>query len=176
MNRAIRASADPMPAGIALERTASVDLPSDANRANEYGTDVEIFRWKGRAVWADTRTGTDESAHRILVGLGFVRIEHPGILSSHELPAQLPWLEQQIRATTAAGMLTNAGFTVNLEPDVYTDAELLYSTARYSVSRPDAALRTSPAAGTQCRQSPPPPATVAPPPGRPTATTLRRPR
>ena len=151
-------------------------LAADINRANEYGTDVEIFCWKGRAVWADTCTGTDESARRILVGLGFVHIAHPEILDSHELPTHLPWLEQQIRATTAAGILTTAGFTVNLDPDLYTDAELLYSTARYRVSRPDAALRTSPAAHAQRRQSPPPPFTVTPPPGLPTATTLRRPR
>jgi hypothetical protein len=63
---------------------------------------------------------------------------------------------------------------VNLDPDLYTDAPLFYGSARNRVSRPEAALLTSPAADAQQPSAHPPPVTVMPPPGWAKATVIRR--
>lgn len=124
-----------------------MNLPADMNRANAFGTDIEIFPWREQAIWADTRTAIPESAHQILRLYGFVRICHEGIIDSHELPADMPWSEQKLRTTRASELLTSLGFRVNLDPDLYDEAALPPSLAEARRLQQTAATRTSPAAG-----------------------------
>jgi hypothetical protein len=139
-----------------------VNLPADINRADAFGTDIEIFPWREQAIWADTRTAIPESAHQILRLYGFVRICHEGIIDSHELPADMPWSEQELRTTRASELLTSLGFRVNLDPDLYAEAALPPSWLRPAAcSRPPRPVPHPPPAS-----SSPLPARPAPPPYR----------
>ncbi|MFE1199589.1 hypothetical protein ACFW6E_43950 [Streptomyces olivaceoviridis] len=96
------------------------------NRADEYGTDVEIYR---RAltdtIHADTPTGAPEALLALLDRLGFerreVRTAGP-VYILHEVPAHLDSAEQQRLASRAIPTLLLAGYTVNCTPEVFDEA------------------------------------------------------
>lgn len=133
------------------------------NRADAFGTDIQIFPWPDESIWADTRTGISPTAHELLRLYGFVRICHPGILDSHELVADLPRPEMQLRATRTAEFLTISGFQVNLDPALYNEDALPPYLADARRRQKGAATRTSPAAAHQpASVTPPPPTTAAP--------------
>ncbi|MBM9508008.1 hypothetical protein [Actinacidiphila acididurans] len=139
-------------------------MPLDAhvNRADAYGTDIDIFPWPDQSIWADTRTGIPPTALELLRLYGFVRVSHPGILDSHELTADLPWPERQLRATRAAESLTISGFRVNLDPALYNEDALPPYLAEARRRQRAAAIRSIPAAEHQAATVTPLPPTAAP--------------
>ncbi|WP_328912459.1 MULTISPECIES: hypothetical protein [unclassified Streptomyces] len=138
------------------------------NRADDFDVDVEIFLWRDRSIWADTRTGIPESARQLLQSYGFARIWHPGIIDAHELVADLSWPEQKIRASKVAESLALSGFSVNIDPDLYDDVVLPPSLAEARRLQHAAATRPSPATGTHRPTAPAPAASPSSPTAAPT--------
>lgn len=144
-------------------------LPTRLNRADQYGTDVEI--WYEHGVFADVRTGAPDAAHRILWEHGFT-LDHAWLgPDSRVLARDDGWSEDKACATRAAQALTRAGFTANLDPMLLSRDALAADHALHR-RRQRAATRTSPAAGTRTT------ATSDPIAARPPAasTTVRRSR
>ncbi|WP_435127242.1 hypothetical protein [Actinacidiphila sp. bgisy144] len=134
------ASAQP-PAGPAA---AAKDFPATPNRADQYGTDVEI--WYEHRVFADVRTGISPTAHQILWEHGFT-LDHarPGP-DSRVLARDDDWSEDKACATRAAQALTRAGFTTNVDP-ILLSRDALAADHTHHLRRQQAATRTSPTAG-----------------------------
>ncbi|MCZ0990339.1 hypothetical protein [Streptomyces diastatochromogenes] len=95
------------------------------NRADEYGTDVEIYRRAlTSTIHADTPTGAPEQLLDLLDRLGFKRREARTVgpvYIWHEVPAHLDSAEQQRLASRAVPTLLLAGYTVNCTPDVFDE-------------------------------------------------------
>lgn len=89
-------------------------LPTRLDRADQYGTDVEI--WYEHGVFADVRTGAPDAAHRILWEYGFTL--DPTWLGPdcRVLARDDGGSEDKACATWAAQALARAGFTANLDP------------------------------------------------------------
>jgi hypothetical protein len=105
------------------------------NRADDEGTDVEIYR---RAltdtVHADTPTGAPEQLLALLDSLGFERkrAETAGpVYVWHEVPAHLSEDEKKRLATRAIPPLLMAGYQVNI-PDYLFD-EAAYQQAVHDI-------------------------------------------
>lgn len=143
--------------------------PARPNRADRYGTDVEI--WYEHGVFADVRTGAPDTAHQILWEHGFTL--DPDWLgpACRVLARDDGWTEDKACATRAAQALTRAGFTTNLDPVLLSRDALAADTARHQ-RRQHAATRTSPT--TAARPSAEPTTAAAPSPATP--TTIRRTR
>lgn len=143
------------------------DAQSPANRTERFGTDVEIFRWQDRTVWADVRHSLPDASRDLvhsLLQLEDFQLVSPDVLPhSYKLVTVPPEGELQRQ-------LSRSGFTVSIEPDVYTDEVLPPALAE--ARRRQAARRTSPAAGTTAVSAAPSPPS-APPTG---PTTVRRTR
>ncbi|MEU5425943.1 hypothetical protein AB0H73_10080 [Streptomyces olivoreticuli] len=88
--------------------------------ADEYGTDLEIYRHDG-TVYADTRTCAPGHLLARLDDLGFAR-KTAAIYTWHELPADLDEAETKRRCTLAALLLTAARYRANVTPDLYDKA------------------------------------------------------
>ncbi|MFI0942776.1 hypothetical protein [Streptomyces sp. NPDC021020] len=151
-----------------------LDAQSPANRTEPFGTDVEIFRWQDSTVWADVRHSLPDTSrdlvHSVLRLEGFERISPDVLPHSYKLVTVPTEGELRRRLSAVAENLSRSGFTVNIEPDLYTD-EVLPSPVT-EARRRQAALRSSPTAGTT-----PTPAAPSPPLAPPTGpTTLRRTR
>lgn len=152
----------------------ALDSHSPANRTEHFGTDVEIFRWRDSTVWADVRHSLPDASrdlvHSVLRLEGFELISPDVLPHSYKLVTDPPEGELRRQLSAVAENLSRSGFTVNIEPDLYTD-EVLPPTLAES-RRQQAALRSSPTSGTT-------PASAAPSPpwASPTGpTTLRRTR
>ncbi|CAM5305946.1 hypothetical protein [Streptomyces abikoensis] len=85
--------------------------------ADEYGTDVEIYR-RGGEVYADSRTGAPEPLLALLDEAGFTRSTR-AIYTWHELPDGLPAVEEIRRCTLAAYLLLAADYQVVIAPSLY---------------------------------------------------------
>lgn len=148
---------------------------TSANRTERFGTDVEIFRWKDGTVWADVHpelaSSSRDLVHSALRLEGFQRISPYVLPHSYELINVPPEGELRRRLSAVAENLSRGGYTVNIEPDLYTDTVLPPSHAE--ARRRQAALRTSPAAGTTPTPAAPSPAL---PPAATGPTTVRRTR
>jgi len=150
------------------------DTQSPANRTEHFGTDVEIFRWRDSTVWADVRHSLPDASrdlvHSVLRLEGFELVSPDVLPHSYKLVTDPPEGELQRRLSAVAENLSRSGFTVNIEPDLYTDKVL--PPAHAETRRRQAALRASPTAGTT-----PSPAAPSPPSAPPTGpTTVRRTR
>ncbi|GHF27266.1 hypothetical protein GCM10010218_05260 [Streptomyces mashuensis] len=88
--------------------------------ADEYGTDVEIYRRDG-TVYADTRTGAPEQLLTHLDDLGFIR-KASSIYTWHELPEGLSHAETHRRSLRAVLLLTAAGYDANISHNLYDKA------------------------------------------------------
>ncbi|MDX3532681.1 hypothetical protein P1P75_41375, partial [Streptomyces sp. ID05-39B] len=90
------------------------------NRADEYGTDVEIYRrWLNPTIYVETPTGAPAKLRDQLDQLGFERHQFPTpepVYIWHEVPAHLDSAEQQRLATRAIPTLLLAGYKVNCTP------------------------------------------------------------
>lgn len=152
----------------------AVDAQSPANRTEPFGTDVEIFRWRDSTVWADVRhslpDGSRDLVHSVLRLEGFEVVSPDVLPHSYKLVTVPPEGELQRRLSAVAENLSRSGFTVNIEPDLYTDEVL--PPALGEARRRQAALRSSPTAGTTPVSAAPSPPS-APPTG---PTTVRRTR
>ncbi|NGO48189.1 hypothetical protein [Streptomyces ureilyticus] len=96
------------------------------NRADEYGTDVEIYRKAlSTTIHADTPTDASEQLLDLLDQLGLerkeVRTAGP-VYIWHEAPAHLDADEQRRLATRAIPALLIAGYQVNCTPEVFDKA------------------------------------------------------
>ncbi|CQR61856.1 hypothetical protein [Streptomyces leeuwenhoekii] len=119
------------------------------NRADEYSTDVEIYR---RAltptIHADTATGAPEELLGLLDRLGLerreVRTAGP-VYIWYEAPADLDTEAQQRLVSRAIPALLRAGYTVNCTPEVFDEAA--YQQAVHE-------LRTAPSGIAAQRQAP----------------------
>lgn len=150
------------------------DAHSPANRTEPFGTDVEIFRWRDNTVWADVRHSLPDASrdlvHSVLRLEGFELVSPDVLPHSYKLVTVPPEGELRRRLSAMAENLSRSGYAVNIEPGLYTDEVLPPALAE--ARRRQAALRSSPAAGTT-----PPAAAPAPPLASPTGpTTLRRTR
>ncbi|MGX1134877.1 hypothetical protein RKD49_007067 [Streptomyces glaucescens] len=96
------------------------------NRADEYGTDVEIYRrWLNPTIYVETPTGAPAKLLGQLDQLGFERHQFPTpepVYIWHEVPAHLDSAEQQRLATRAIPTLLLAGYKVNCTPEVFDQA------------------------------------------------------
>jgi hypothetical protein len=96
------------------------------NRADEYGTDVEIYRrWLNPTIYVETPTGAPAKLLDQLDQLGFERHQFPTpepVYIWHEVPAHLDSAEQQRLATCAIPTLLLAGYKVNCTPEVFDQA------------------------------------------------------
>jgi hypothetical protein len=150
------------------------DTQSPANRTEHFGTDIEILRWRDGTVWADVRHSLPDTSrdlvHSVLRLEGFERISPDVLPHSYKLVNDPPEGELRRRLSAVAENLSRSGFTVNIEPDLYTDEVLPPALAE--ARRRQAARRNSPVAG-----SAPAPAAPAPPSAPPTRpATVRRTR
>ncbi|WP_260335836.1 hypothetical protein [Streptomyces sp. EAS-AB2608] len=107
-------------AGVPLKRS------NVGNRADEYGTDVEIYRRSlTPTIHADTPTAAPEVLLDLLDRLGFerrlVRTAGP-VYIWHEVPANLDSTEQRRLASRAIPTLLLAGYTVSCTPEVFDEA------------------------------------------------------
>ncbi|MFE7960391.1 hypothetical protein [Streptomyces sp. NPDC057413] len=96
------------------------------NRADEYGTDVEIYRrWLNPTIYVETPTGAPAKLLDQLDQLGFERHQFPTpepVYIWHEVPAHLDSAEQLRMATRAIPTLLLAGYQVNCTPEVFDEA------------------------------------------------------
>lgn len=142
-------------------------LPTRPNRADQYGTDVEI--WYEHGVFADVRTGTAESAHQILWEHGFT-LDHAWLGPNSRILARNDgWSENKACATRAAQALTRAGFTANLDPMLLSRDALAADHARHLRRQHDATRASSAADHRPTPASDPPAAWPLA-----TSTTIRR--
>ncbi|MFE2263575.1 hypothetical protein [Streptomyces griseosporeus] len=155
------------------------------NRADEYGTDVEIYRrWLNPTIYVETPTGAPAKLLDQLDQLGFERHQFPApepVYIWHEVPAHLDSAEQQRLATRAIPTLLLAGYKVNCTPEVFDQAayQQALHDIRFRHLPPD-----HPPARRPCRHLPAPRAhrtypvnAAGPQPGpalTPTRTTTRR--
>lgn len=133
-----------------------VTPPTGTNRAEHYGTDVEI--WHDHGVFADTRTGIPEAAHQILWEHGFALDTEWLGPNYRVLTRDDSWAEDKACATRAAEALTRAGFTTNLDP-ILLSRDALAADHAQQLRRQHAATRTSLTSGVR-----PPGPTASPPP------------
>lgn len=147
-----------------------MSLPLDVNRADAYGTDVEI--WFRFGVFADVRTGIPDAAHEILRQHGFIL--DPDRLGPNRrvLARDDGWNDDKACATRAAELLAVNGFVTNLDPVLNSRDAQSPAVARYRRRQQAAATRTSPAAA-GARKPGPQSATT---PETLTPTTIRRTR
>ncbi|MFI2204616.1 hypothetical protein ACH47Z_28290 [Streptomyces sp. NPDC020192] len=107
------------------------------NRADDEGTDVEIFiRPLTDTVHADTPTGAPEQLLALLDSLGFERktLTTAGpVYVWHEVPAHLTENEKKQLATSAVPSLLVAGYLVNITNAVWDAAA--YQQAAQAVRR-----------------------------------------
>lgn len=133
----------------------TVDAQSPANRTERFGTDVEVFRWRDGTVWADVRHSLPDAsrdlAHGVLRLEGFEVVSPDVLPHSYKLVTGPPEGELRRRLSALAENLSRSGFTVNIEPDLYTDEVLPPALAE--ARRRQAARRSSLGAG---RLRPPP--------------------
>ncbi|MGW1281753.1 hypothetical protein ACWD4V_32985 [Streptomyces tsukubensis] len=111
------------------------------------GTDAAIYRKPlSSEVIADA---TDPRAHRVLRECGFIENSVPPLYVWHELPDGLSVEEERSRSTRAAVLLRAAGFGVELDPSLFSEAAYEAVLTEVRTSRADrsaAATATSPAA------------------------------
>ncbi|MFJ2175895.1 hypothetical protein ACIOHE_23760 [Streptomyces sp. NPDC087851] len=96
------------------------------NRADENGTDVEIYRKPlSETIVADTATGAPEELFDMLDLLGLerkeVRTSGP-VYIWHEVPERLDAQEQKRLVSRAIPMLLISGCKVNCTPEVFDEA------------------------------------------------------
>ncbi|MFC5253044.1 hypothetical protein [Streptomyces nigrescens] len=124
------------------------------NRADECGTDVEIYRKPlTNTIHADTPSGAPEQLLDLLDQLGLERREvHTAgpVYIWHEVPEHLDAGEQKRLANRAIPALLVAGYKVNCTPDVFDEAayqqavhEIRSRRARPSATRPAPAAPSS---------------------------------
>ncbi|MFI6289328.1 hypothetical protein ACIBCM_32065 [Streptomyces sp. NPDC051018] len=96
------------------------------NRADECGSDVEIYRRAlSITIHADTRTGAPEELLAYLDQIGLERhtVETAGpVYTWHEAPGHLTEDEQKRLVTRAVPGLLLAGYIVNITDDVFDPA------------------------------------------------------
>ncbi|GAA2254914.1 hypothetical protein GCM10010232_50190 [Streptomyces amakusaensis] len=96
------------------------------NRADECGSDVEIYRRAlSSTIHADTRTGAPEELLRLLDRAGLERhtVETAGpVYTWHEAPGHLTEDEQKRVVTSAVPVLLLARYIVNITDDVFAPA------------------------------------------------------
>ncbi|MGA5065311.1 hypothetical protein ACPB9E_16390 [Streptomyces exfoliatus] len=128
------------------------------NRADECGTDVEIYRKAlTDTIHADTRTGAPEQLLDLLDHLGLerqeVRTAGP-VYIWHEVPGHLDSEDQRHLASRAIPALLLAGYNVNCTSDVFDEAACQQAVHEiHSGQTRTAAQHPAPAAA----PSPPPP-------------------
>ncbi|MFD4829159.1 hypothetical protein ACFWPV_04770 [Streptomyces uncialis] len=119
------------------------------NRADDQGTDVEIYRKAlSTTIHADTPTGAPEQLLALLDELGLRRqtltTAGPAYVW-HEAPAELPEPEQKRLATRAVPTLLMAGYIVNITSDVFDPAAYQEAVAEYiGRARPPGATEPAP--------------------------------
>ncbi|WP_446038078.1 hypothetical protein [Streptomyces sp. SID1121] len=96
------------------------------NRADEEGTDVEIYRRPlTDTIHADTPTGAPAELHNLLDQLGLERHEERTggpLYTWHMVPAHLAVEEQKRLASRAIPILLLAGYEVSCANDVFDEA------------------------------------------------------
>ncbi|MFF8958622.1 hypothetical protein [Streptomyces sp. NPDC014894] len=121
------------------------------NRADESGSDVEIYRKPlSNTIHADTATGAPERLLALLDQLGLQRqtlaTAGPAYVW-HKVPADLAEAEQKRLATRVVPTLLMAGYIVNITDDVFDPAAYQEVVAQYR-------SRSVPPAGTAPTPSP----------------------
>ncbi|MFK4222239.1 hypothetical protein [Streptomyces sp. NPDC019890] len=115
------------------------------NRADDYGSDVEIYRKAlTTTIHADTPTGAPEKLLALLDSLGLERktvtTAGPGYVW-HEVPEQLTEDEKKKLASRAIPSLLVAGYVVNIPDDLFDAAA--YSEAADEIRAQRAAAATT---------------------------------
>ncbi|MGF1425472.1 hypothetical protein [Kitasatospora sp. LaBMicrA B282] len=121
------------------------------NFADDYGTDVEIYRGGDGRIWADCRTDAPAHIGHTLRQFGFTALPEPGNPASYSLPPDRPRVDQLTAASGAAGWLDDAGYRVAIEPDLVVGID---SIVLPDEERLGAARQTSPSAGAVTGQPP----------------------
>ncbi|WP_043267070.1 hypothetical protein [Streptomyces sp. CT34] len=130
-----------------------------ANRADDAGTDVEIYRRPPTdTIHADTPTGAPEQLLALLDALGLERKTEATagpVYVWHEVPDHLSEDEKKKVATRAIPSLLLAGYVVDIPED-------LFDPAAYQEAVTDIRNRRSPADPPSGRPTPSPPSRAAP--------------
>ncbi|ALO96687.1 hypothetical protein SHL15_5623 [Streptomyces hygroscopicus subsp. limoneus] len=112
------------------------------NRADDEGTDVEIYRKPlTDTIHADTPTGAPEQLLALLDALGLERKTAGPIYVWHEVPDHLDEDEKKKVATRAIPSLLLAGYVVNIPDDLFAPAAYQEAVADIRNHRHPAAAR-----------------------------------
>ncbi|MFG3282116.1 hypothetical protein [Streptomyces sp. NPDC048111] len=126
------------------------------NRADEYGSDVEIYRKPlADTIYAETRTAAPEHLLALLDTLGLERktsVTAGPVYVWHEVPSHLNEDEQKKAATRAIPALLLAGYVVNIPDDLFDP--IAYQEAVAVIRNPDRPAVVLPAAAQPAPKSP----------------------
>jgi hypothetical protein len=129
------------------------------NRADDYGTDVEIYvKALTTTIHAATPTGAPAKLHDLLEQLGMERHEYPvgtPLYIWHTVPDHLGAEEQKRLASRAIPTLTTAGYKVNIDPDLLDEPAYQQAAREILANKPR-----------RVRRQPPPAASSRPTPSR----------
>ncbi|MFJ4322705.1 hypothetical protein ACIP3A_06255 [Streptomyces tricolor] len=128
------------------------------NRADDYGTDVEIYvKALTTTIHAATPTGAPAKLHDLLEQLGMERHEYPvgtPLYIWHTVPEQLGAEEQKRLASRAIPTLLMAGYKVNIDPDLLDEPALQQAVREIGAKKPRRVRRQPPAAASASRPTP----------------------
>ncbi|MEV5979663.1 hypothetical protein [Streptomyces sp. NPDC052114] len=125
------------------------------NRADDYGSDVEIYRKPlSDTIYAETPTGAPEQLLALLDALGLERkstVTAGPVYVWHEVPGHLSEDEQKKAATRALPSLLLAGYVVNIpddlfDPTAYQEAVADIRNHRHPTASPPASAQPAPRA------------------------------
>jgi hypothetical protein len=120
------------------------------NRADDYGTDVEIYvKALTTTIHAATPTGTPAKLHDLLEQLGLERHEYPvgtPLYIWHTAPEHLGAEEQKRLASRAIPTLLMAGYKVNIDPDLLDEPAYQQAAREIRANKPRPVRRQPPAA------------------------------
>ncbi|MEU1073534.1 MULTISPECIES: hypothetical protein [unclassified Streptomyces] len=126
------------------------------NRADEYGSDVEIYRKPlTDTIFAETRTAAPEHLLALLDTLGLERkttVTAGPVYVWHEVPGHLSEDEQKKAATRPIPALLQAGYVVNIPDDLFDPTA--YQEAVAVIRNPSRPAVVPPAAAQLASKSP----------------------
>ncbi|MET8013543.1 hypothetical protein ABZU86_16935 [Streptomyces sp. NPDC005271] len=128
------------------------------NRADDYGTDVEIYvKALTTTIHAATPTGAPAKLHDLLEQLGMERHEYPvgtPLYIWHTVPEHLDAEEQKRLANRAIPTLLMAGYKVNIDPDLLDEPALQQAAREIGANRPRSVRRQPPPTASSSRPTP----------------------
>ncbi|WP_030958059.1 hypothetical protein [Streptomyces sp. NRRL S-378] len=128
------------------------------NRADDYGTDVEIYvKALTTTIHVATPTGAPAKLHDLLEQLGMERHEYPvgtPLYIWHTVPDHLGAEEQKHLASRAVPTLLMAGYRVNIDPDLLDETAYQQAVREIRAKKPRPVRQQPPRAASASRPTP----------------------